>query len=443
MADGVMTTNELPAFPTDDDVTDSVQAPENGEAADAAADMQPEQGLDNGMTANDNAQADDAPEEREQEEEVADPTAITAATANGDFGDSDSELSDLDEEQFKDFDGSRQQTATGEPAVYNLPSFKKRKDKVRKRRDSRGSSDGDVGKIYSDDEARPTKQKGKKVPPRPEDPVAAAAWDLDRMIDKSIAPTKKRLKKDEEEIAAAMDDEIITLTERMRLAAQKDAEANAEKRVASAKLKMLPEVEKILRSQMLYDSILDNNMLTSVRHWLEPLPDRSLPALNIQRVLFDALLRLPIKTDHLRESGVGKIVLFYKKSKKPEESIRLIADRLVAEWSRPIIKKSANHRTKQVQDAIFTGERPTHQSSQSKQSAQREFKSKGGTSIPRGERAYEIAPVRQQELRPMMPRGGDGDSLRKMKRTLKTLGSKSGSSGKAKSNVSIEGRGIA
>ncbi|ORY73913.1 TFIIS helical bundle-like domain-domain-containing protein, partial [Protomyces lactucae-debilis] len=134
----------------------------------------------------------------------------------------------------------------------------------------------------------------------------------------------------------------------MRLAAQQDAEANAEKRVASAKLKMLPEVEKILRSQMLYDSILDNNMLTSVRHWLEPLPDRSLPALNIQRVLFDALSRLPIKTDHLRESGVGKIVLFYKKSKKPEESIRLIADRLVSEWSRPIIKKSANHRTKQV-----------------------------------------------------------------------------------------------
>jgi transcription factor SPN1 len=36
-------------------------------------------------------------------------------------------------------------------------------------------------------------------------------------------------------------------------------------------------------------SIIDQNLLDTVRMWLEPLGDKSLPALNIQRSLFEIL----------------------------------------------------------------------------------------------------------------------------------------------------------
>lgn len=391
---------------------------------------------------------DESADELEPEVVPTRSTGINFAAANGDFDD-DSELSDLDEEQFKDFDDSA--PAGSEPAVYNLPSFRKKAGQVKtdkskpKPRRANSDSDDDVGKIYSDDEQRPASRGGpkSKVPVRPTDPEELRKWELDRKIDAAIAPMKKRKKKDEDDLIASMDDEIVQLAERMRLAAQADAEANADKRIATAKLKLLPEVQKILRSHALYDSILDNNMLVSMKHWLEPLPDKSLPALNIQKTMFDALQALPIKTEHLRESGVGKIVLFYKKSKKPEDFIKVQANTLVSEWSRPIIRKSASHKTKRVKTVDYEG--PTNVPrlatipSQEVIPGGSQYKSKGGTSIPRGEKAYEIAP-RARELVGIQVQRDGGEAYKRIKNTLKDLGKKTTAK---KGGVSIEGRGIA
>jgi transcription factor SPN1 len=39
-------------------------------------------------------------------------------------------------------------------------------------------------------------------------------------------------------------------------------------------------------------TLFDQNVLEAVKQWLEPLPDKSLPALNIQRELFDVLIKV-------------------------------------------------------------------------------------------------------------------------------------------------------
>jgi transcription factor SPN1 len=39
-------------------------------------------------------------------------------------------------------------------------------------------------------------------------------------------------------------------------------------------------------------TLFDQNVLDAVKQWLEPLPDKSLPALNIQRELFDVLIKV-------------------------------------------------------------------------------------------------------------------------------------------------------
>ena len=116
------------------------------------------------------------------------------------------------------------------------------------------------------------------------------------------------------------------------------------------KLKLLPEVTAFLNrnGREVENALVDpeSNLLQAVRFFLEPLGDGSLPAYNIQRDLFAALGRLPVNKDSLISSGLGKVVLFYTKSKKLELGIKRQAERLLAEWTRPILKRSDNYRNR-------------------------------------------------------------------------------------------------
>lgn len=99
----------------------------------------------------------------------------------------------------------------------------------------------------------------------------------------------------------------------------------------------------------LEQSIIDNNLLEGVRRWLEPLPDRSLPALNIQQEFFRVLPEMKfIDASVLKESGLGRIVLFYTKCKRVTPDVNRSANNLVSRWSRPIIKRSASYRDRDV-----------------------------------------------------------------------------------------------
>jgi len=53
----------------------------------------------------------------------------------------------------------------------------------------------------------------------------------------------------------------------------------------------------------------------------------------------------------LKESGLGRIVLFYTKCKRVTADIQRIANDLVSMWSRPIIKRSASYRDRIVPTA--------------------------------------------------------------------------------------------
>lgn len=147
-----------------------------------------------------------------------------------------------------------------------------------------------------------------------------------------------------------IDEEIATLRNRMSEAAELDVDARSQKppRPAMHKLRLLPEVTALLNrnNRDVESAIVDpeNNLLESVRFFLEPLSDGSLPAYNIQRELFASLTKLPIDKESLISSGIGKVVLFYTKSKKPELAIKRQAERLLGEWTRPILKRSDDYR---------------------------------------------------------------------------------------------------
>ncbi|KAG6374392.1 transcription factor iws1 [Boletus reticuloceps] len=185
-------------------------------------------------------------------------------------------------------------------------------------------------------------------------PEKANKLRLDMQFDAILKPKKnsrikKRKKDDDDTLDRFADEEVSRLREAMLGAAADDEQANREKLPATNKLKLLPQVLEVLRKQSLSQSIIDNNLLEGVRRWLEPLPDRSLPALNIQRDFFPILKKMEfIDGAVLKESGLGRIVLFYTKCKRVYPDMQRIANDLVCTWSRPIIQRSASYRDRVV-----------------------------------------------------------------------------------------------
>ena len=273
-----------------------------------------------------------------------------------------SELSELDEDQFAELEDDQVEAQVvvrdgeyeGDGVVdededeYNVYSIK-----PSKKRDT-----SDEENVHKD--SRRQKVVKKRVKARTEeetaplDPAAAAKFELKRMIDEAVyKPKKKKKMANEDDLEQMADEQIAQLREEMREAAIVDAQANADKKPATHKLRMLPRVEAVLEKSALSDSILENNLLETLRLWLEPLPDRSLPSFTIQKSLFSALQKLPIRTDHLRESGIGKVVNFYTKSNKAQEVIKRQANLLVRDWSRLITKKTDNYRDSTRREAAF------------------------------------------------------------------------------------------
>lgn len=203
---------------------------------------------------------------------------------------------------------------------------------------------------------------------------------FDAILKPKKANRQKKPKKDDEEILDRFaDEEVSRLREAMLGAAADDEQANRDKLPATNKLKLLPQVMEVLRKcaailfcftrsliisprQSLSQSIMDNNLLEGVRRWLEPLPDRSLPALNIQRDFFPILKRMEfIDSAVLKESGLGRVVLFYTKCKRVTSDVQRIANELVSTWSRPIIKRSASYRDRVVPMAEEDGTERTNE----------------------------------------------------------------------------------
>ena len=145
------------------------------------------------------------------------------------------------------------------------------------------------------------------------------------------------------------------MRQRMNTAAEADNESRKAGVAAHQKLKILPEVVALLNRSNVQHAIVDPeaNIMESVRFFLEPLSDGSLPAYNIQRDLFAALAKLPINLETLVASGLGKVALFYTKSNRPEVGIKRQAERLLGEWSRPILKRTDDYRKRQMVSAEY------------------------------------------------------------------------------------------
>lgn len=258
------------------------------------------------------------------------------------------------------------------PAISELPSFPKQDEKLQKleamRRERQAKAaaaeaeakarEGDVAADAEDDEAfiddelddpeeelRKRKQKrapkAKRRRAREEqletDPGAdpEKKSKVDQLFEEALKSSKtgSRRKRTEidTDVAVEQSHQIIHA---MRVAADEDRIAVEEGRPALSKLGMLPRVKVMLQRSSLWDVLLDEGVLNGIADWLRPFDDGTMPALEIRRTMLEILEQLPIDTDVLRESDIGRVLYFYCRCKVELNSVQrrfqALMNRLVA-----------------------------------------------------------------------------------------------------------------
>ncbi|KOS19461.1 Transcription factor IWS1 [Escovopsis weberi] len=357
---------------------------------------------------------------------------------DGADSDRDSDLlSEIDENQFEDYDP---ETANIEDRPVDIDediartlkatkrkradgeTIKKPREARREKRRDRGSGgggggggdddvsmhDGGSGGEADKKQRRPrraadTERRAKKpavaAPENEENltPEERKKREIDRALDAAIkkgGTSTKRRRKDEIDLEDEIDEQLAALKVKMEHACQADNEAREANQPALHKLKLLPDVVGLLNRNNVQHAVLDpdTNFLQHVKFFLEPLNDGSLPAFNIQRDIFTALTRLNVEKEALLSSGIGKVVLFYTRSKKPEPNIKRMAERLLGEWSRPILKRTDDYKKRHVETRDYDYE-AAKLAQRRKTGSQFNLTQRPAQSIQDAERERLLAPV--------------------------------------------------
>ncbi|XP_060929804.1 protein IWS1 homolog isoform X2 [Limanda limanda] len=170
--------------------------------------------------------------------------------------------------------------------------------------------------------------------------------DFDIMLARRKAMNSKRRKhRDGGTFISDADDVVSAMMMKMTEAAEEDRTLNSQKKPALKKLTLLPHVVMHLKKQDLKETFIDSGVMSAIKEWISPLPDKSLPALRIREELLRILQELPsVSQETLKHSGIGRSVMFLYKHPKESRANKDLALKLINEWSRPIFGLTSNYK---------------------------------------------------------------------------------------------------
>ncbi|XP_040902706.1 protein IWS1 homolog isoform X1 [Toxotes jaculatrix] len=170
--------------------------------------------------------------------------------------------------------------------------------------------------------------------------------DFDIMLARRKAMnSRKRRHRDGGTFISDADDVVSAMITKMNEAAEEDRTLNSQKKPALKKLTLLPQVVMHLKKQDLKETFIDSGVMSAIKEWISPLPDKSLPALRIREELLRILQELPsVSQETLKHSGIGRAVMFLYKHPKESRSNKDLALKLINEWSRPIFGLTSNYK---------------------------------------------------------------------------------------------------
>jgi len=135
---------------------------------------------------------------------------------------------------------------------------------------------------------------------------------------------------------------------KMDLAANEDELLLKQRKPATRKLGMLPEVLEMLAKRDMMRPLLEADFLSVAGRWIKPLPDGKLGNVTLRRNLLSSISKMTgekgISSNDLKRSDFGKVVMSIYMHHDETRLMKRQLKSLIEQWSRPIFKKSGNMR---------------------------------------------------------------------------------------------------
>lgn len=160
----------------------------------------------------------------------------------------------------------------------------------------------------------------------------------------------KRMQRKKKEVKklSELEEEGTVFLKLMDEAADADDECIANRKPALKRLGMLQQVMDMLARKDMVRVLLDLDLLSVVKRWVQPLPNGTLGNVTLRRRIIESIANMTgengVNAHDLKQSGFGKTVmqLYMHKSETPE--MKRLLKSTIEQWSRPIFQKSGNMR---------------------------------------------------------------------------------------------------